>query len=345
MPLVTIIIPVYNTENYLPDCLLSCCRQTLSDIEILCIDDKSTDNSAEILKNYAQVDGRIKIISHEKNFGLASTRNTGIINATGEYSIFLDSDDMMPPSALENLYQKAKETKADLIFGDFYTFFENLDKNYRENMIRNPWFKESFSKFSKCFSTDEIYNYPDKNFLYKFLYDNIYTMCVWAKLYKTSIFKNNNILAPSKLRCAEDFCMLKEYMHNCDNFAILDDVVLLYRKHKNSFTAKKVSYVFSIFDSYPFMINMMKKTGYLSSQYTNIHKFYLDMYSAHYKFCPSSLLIKYWWRFHKEIRKWNKDKINLLELDNKQKSTLTLYNSPTYLFVKNSLTKLFRRSS
>ena len=113
MPKVSVIIPVYNTEKYLEKCLDSVCNQTLSDIEIICVDDCSTDNSLNILKEYAQKDNRIKLIEFKENKGAAAARNEGIKAATGEYIGFIDSDDYPETdSYYEQLYTKAKQENA-----------------------------------------------------------------------------------------------------------------------------------------------------------------------------------------------------------------------------------------
>lgn len=114
MPKVSVIIPVYNTEKYLEKCLESVCNQTLSDIEIICINDCSTDNSREILNKYAADDERIKIINFPENRGAAAARNAGIDAATGEYIGFVDSDDYPDLDFYEKLYNRAKETGADV---------------------------------------------------------------------------------------------------------------------------------------------------------------------------------------------------------------------------------------
>ena len=110
-PKVSVIIPVYNVEKYLRDCLDSVVGQTLEEIEIICINDGSTDNSLEILKEYESKDERIKIIDKE-NGGLSSARNAGIKEAKGEYTLFVDSDDMVSRGLCKNAYYLAK------IYGD-----------------------------------------------------------------------------------------------------------------------------------------------------------------------------------------------------------------------------------
>ena len=116
--LISVIIPVYNVEKYLSQCLDSVINQTYKNLEIICVDDSSTDNSLEILKEYAQKDTRIKIIKNEKNLGLGLTRNEGVKVAKGEYIHFLDSDDWMNLNAYEKLFDTVKKIN----FPDVITF-------------------------------------------------------------------------------------------------------------------------------------------------------------------------------------------------------------------------------
>ena len=135
---VSIIIPVYNTEKYLKKCLESVCNQTLKDIEIICINDCSTDNSLEILKEYSAKDNRIKIIDFKENKGAAVARNTGIDEAQGEYLGFVDSDDFVDLDFYEKLYNKAIETEADVVKGSYYYFNEKVfAKSINEKIIED----------------------------------------------------------------------------------------------------------------------------------------------------------------------------------------------------------------
>lgn len=106
MSKVSVIIPVYNTEKFLRKCLDSVCNQTLQDIEIICINDCSTDGSSEILREYAGKDNRIKLIELFENGGAAKARNIGIDIAHGEYIGFVDSDDFVDLDFYEKLYKK-----------------------------------------------------------------------------------------------------------------------------------------------------------------------------------------------------------------------------------------------
>jgi len=115
MPKISIIIPVYNTDKYLKECLDSCINQTLSDIEIICVDDCSTDNSLKILEEYKTKNSRIKVFHHEINKKQGAARNTGMDNATGEYIWFVDSDDFIDKNACQLLYDTIKENNVDLL--------------------------------------------------------------------------------------------------------------------------------------------------------------------------------------------------------------------------------------
>lgn len=124
---ISVIIPVYNVELYLSDCLNSVCGQTLQDIEIICIDDGSTDNSSKILKNYAQKDSRICVIRQE-NRGPSAARNTGIKQAKGEYVSFIDSDDWVSKNFCETLYHMAKKNNADICGCGFKTIKKGKER-------------------------------------------------------------------------------------------------------------------------------------------------------------------------------------------------------------------------
>ena len=114
MPKVSILVPVYNVEKYLPQCLESIAQQSLQDIEIICINDGSTDGSADILKNFAQEDSRFRIIQKE-NAGYGAALNDGLRAATGEYIGIVESDDKVDASMYEELYTAARKQQVDFV--------------------------------------------------------------------------------------------------------------------------------------------------------------------------------------------------------------------------------------
>ena len=122
MPKVSVIVPVYNVEAYLDQCVKSILSQTLEDIEVLLINDASTDGSLEIARSYEN-DARVRVLD-KPHGGLGDTRNYGVARATGEYLAFVDSDDWVDPEMLETVYAAAKEHSADLVVFNYMR--ENL---------------------------------------------------------------------------------------------------------------------------------------------------------------------------------------------------------------------------
>ena len=131
---VSVIIPVYNTERYLKQCLDSVIGQTLRDIEIICVDDGSTDNSLDILNEYAKCDRRILVIQQE-NAGAGAARNNGLAIAKGQYCSFLDADDFFNATMLEEAYEKAERDYADMVVFDSEQYWEDLDEYKKANWV------------------------------------------------------------------------------------------------------------------------------------------------------------------------------------------------------------------
>jgi len=122
MPIISIIVPVYKVEKYLPRCLDSILAQTFADFECILVDDDSPDNCPAICDEYASKDNRIVVI-HRDNKGVAVARDTGLKKANGEYICFVDSDDWIEPKALELLYKEQQETDADIVLGSIKNIF------------------------------------------------------------------------------------------------------------------------------------------------------------------------------------------------------------------------------
>lgn len=138
MPKISILIPIYNVEQYLPQCLDSLCAQTLKNIEIICINDGSTDASGAILDEYAKNNSNIVVIN-KKNSGYGDSMNRGLEAATGEYIGIVESDDFIDAEAFEKLYELAKKTDADIVKANYYYHSEKGDELHevvREQKLR-----------------------------------------------------------------------------------------------------------------------------------------------------------------------------------------------------------------
>ena len=123
-PKISVIIPVYNVEKYLPACLDSVIRQSYTSLELILVDDGSSDRSLEICRSYAERDDRIRVIRRD-NGGASAARNTGLDHASGEYVSFVDSDDILFPDALEKLYQMVLREKTALAVGGILEWYKN----------------------------------------------------------------------------------------------------------------------------------------------------------------------------------------------------------------------------
>lgn len=171
MAKVSVIVPVYNVEKYLKRCLDSLINQTLSDIDIICINDGSKDSSLQILEQYAQKDSRI-VIYNQENSGLSVARNTGLEHASGEYIGFVDSDDWVDLDFYEKLYNSAQNNNADIAVADFI----------REHPKKKP--KRLKLKEEKIYTTPE-----DKFMICKVHREG----CVWNKIYRTEFIHSINL--------------------------------------------------------------------------------------------------------------------------------------------------------
>lgn len=177
---ISVIIPVYNVEKYLSRCLDSIINQTYKNLEIICIDDGSTDTSAQILKEYAQKDSRIKIIT-QQNSGQGTARNKGIDAALGEYILFVDSDDSLPLSACQKLLDKITYHDADFLFFD-----ANIYDTIHNFVVTNKDFMKIYELEDKV-NQNTVFSYKD---IKDYIFHNFFP---WNKIYRATFLKSKNI--------------------------------------------------------------------------------------------------------------------------------------------------------
>ena len=208
--IISIIIPVYNAEKHIEQCLRSILSQTFTNFEIICIDDGSTDKSLSVLKKQAKFDERIKIFTQENN-GPGNARNLGINNAKGSFICFIDIDDCFSnENALMNLILAQNEHDSDLVIGKISVIDSN---SYKQIKIRG-WNKV---KSNILYKVDELYN-------------NLFQCIsapVFAKLYKKEIIKSNNITF-NNYKAGEDMLFVYTYVLNCNNLVFIDDLIINY---------------------------------------------------------------------------------------------------------------------
>ena len=224
-PKVSIIIPVYNTEKYLRECLDSVIHQTLTDIEIICVNDGSTDGSGAILQEYAKKDTRITCIN-QSNGGYGSAMNTGFKQVTGQYIGIVEPDDFINPDMYLKLYQTAEKYQADMVKSNYTNFFDLPNDEKTPEPYINDW----FTKSRKC---------PDSPFKLTECADFLsFHPSVWSCIYRTDFIKKHNIdfQEIKGAGWADNLFQVKTFVL-AKSIAYLDEAFYFYRR-KNKDDAK-----------------------------------------------------------------------------------------------------------
>ena len=227
--MISVIIPVYNVAPYLDKCIESVINQTYRDIEILIIDDGSTDNSGKVCDDYAKLDNRVKVI-HKENLGLSSARNIGMEKAEGEWTFFIDSDDWLNINVLNELYLFALSNECDIVQCNHYYAYDNYllyrtvsRAEKKRNVLEN---KEAIQQL--------IINDRIKNF-------------AWGKLYKTDLIRN---LKFPEGKYFEDSFWQHLVFHRASKIGIIDTPLYFYRQRKDSISGQPSSKINDLFEGY-----------------------------------------------------------------------------------------------
>ncbi|CAM5185029.1 putative glycosyltransferase EpsJ [Ureibacillus acetophenoni] len=191
---VSIIVPIYNTELYLTDCVRSIINQTYQNLEVILVNDGSKDNSGIICDEFSKFDNRIKVI-HKENGGVSSARNMGLDISTGDYIMFVDSDDWIENNAVDKLINIQNQGNFDVVM--FGAYFEYTKQNKIVNFILRD---EKYYELSKIKSILPSLIKEEK----------INTL--WNKLYKSSLIKNNKIRFNESLSIAEMHFLIMKYL-------------------------------------------------------------------------------------------------------------------------------------
>lgn len=210
--LISIILPVYNVSKYLEECMKSIINQTYKNIEIIVVNDESTDGSDYICEKYKKLDNRIKVI-HQKNQGLSAARNTGLNHCKGEYISFIDSDDYVKPDYIGKLYKSIKENNTKISvcgYTDLYT----------DNTLKSAGISE----------------YNELLIGKKFLKDRGLNTVVWNKMYDASIWKK---LRFDVGKLHEDLFIMHKIMYNEDIVSVVKEDLYIHRTRTDSITGKR----------------------------------------------------------------------------------------------------------
>lgn len=254
-PKISVIVPVYGVEHYIERCARSLMEQTMTDeVEYIFINDATKDKSIDILEDVLSSNpafhDQSKIISHEKNKGLPSARNTGLSIASGEYIVHVDGDDYLEPQMLELLYKAATENDADFVWCDYYLSFPD-----KKRIIKQPVHNTSLGAIKGMLRGTMKYN-------------------VWNKMCKRSLYADNNIVFPDGNPMGEDLTMIMValHAHKCATVNLpLYNYVQNLGQMSSSYNEKKLQSL---------LFNCNRLLNYISN-----HFHYLDLESEYPAFC------------------------------------------------------------
>lgn len=249
MDIISVIIPIYNREKYISKCLDSVLNQTYTNLEVICVDDKSTDSSLQICREFASKDNRIKVIALEQNGGVSNARNTGIKNATGKWISFVDSDDYIEKEMLSDMIEVADTVDADVVLSDLEMYSGGHYQDMTISLEPNRrYYKEEIQKV----------------ILPRFTYDGSDNLGLFAfstKLYRRRIITDNNIQFDTSIAYEEDKLFVIEVIANCNSLYYIPKA---YYKYDTSSGG-----LYSAFNpkAWNWYVNSYHKTRFLINKY------------------------------------------------------------------------------
>lgn len=219
--MISVIIPVYNVEDYLHVCINSVLRQTYGDFEIICVEDASTDSSLEILEYFAQKDSRVKILKNDSNKGCGFSRNRGLEEAQGKYISFLDGDDWFSPNTFEILIEKAEKDNLDVLMFKNIVYYEEPHKFGMESYYD----MEFMNKYENI-----VFNHWDLDKTKLFVMSN----APWNKFYLKSFLDEYNICFPNENLIHEDNPFFYKVITSANRISLINKYLHNRRRRPNS---------------------------------------------------------------------------------------------------------------
>ena len=270
-PRISIIIPVYNVEQYLAECLDSIINQTMQDIQIICVNDGSPDGSRAILQEYADRDSRIQIID-KPNGGLSSARNAAYPYIQGKYTLFVDSDDWIELDLCEKTYRKAEESNAPMIL-----FFYLADRKSKQRPV------------CPLISSNDKYTVEEKHFLLGSV-----PYSAWSKLWRTDFLLDNNLYFPEGL-AFEDVPVHWKAVVLADHIAVLPELLYHYRHNNEGIMQSRDKHFFDIVPVFAHVHRFLVESGHYPSYKDEYHRQKLREIRGHYERLPAKLQQEFKW--------------------------------------------------
>ena len=258
---ITVIVPVYNVENYLRKCLDSIIAQTYKNIEIIVVNDGSTDTSGEICKEFVEIDHRIIYIEQE-NAGLSAARNTGLENMSGDYVTFVDSDDWIEQDYVETLYKKITEYQADIAVGNYYSFNESEGMFYF-HISGDSYYEEVYdnvSIFENLYESQEMKSFA--------------LISAWGKLYKAGLFEQ---LRFDMGKLGEDGYLNQKIYLLAEKIVYIHKGIYSYRIRNNSLSRTWTEkWMHALVDAMSERITLLSSLGYPLEKHLAIYRQMLE---------------------------------------------------------------------
>lgn len=265
MKKVSIVVPVYNAENYITDCVNALIGQSYSNLEIILVDDGSKDNSPQLCDNFAEIDQRIKVI-HKKNGGVSCARNTGICMATGDYLMFADSDDSYEKNMVSRMVKLADIWDVNLVICS-YRVVENAIEAITP--INNTKLFEPVCAMTR----DEVFNALGYMMACR---ETIFAP--WNKLFSLEIVKENNVKFPEDISYGEDFLFNLQYLRYCNG--VIETREKLYNYILQNPDSLEARYKPDLFENQTVLYRAAKEFMTIHNVYSNYNTYYLSYYYA-----------------------------------------------------------------
>lgn len=242
-PRVSVIVPVYNTKRYLPQCLDSICSQTIEELEIICVDDGSTDGSGELLDGYALRDPRVRVL-HRPNRGYGAAMNAGLEAARGEYIGIVESDDCIQPQMYETLCRAAAENDLDLVKADAYYWIESAGYQHR---IHYKHLEDAY---------DRVLGDEDRNVFFDFY------MNIWTGIYKRAFLEEHGIrFHESPGASYQDNGFWIQTLCYCSRAMWLSQAFYLYRQDNPEASVKSRGKMMAMAEEYEHLAGILRERG------------------------------------------------------------------------------------
>lgn len=222
VPFLSVVVPAYNVENYIRECVDSILRQSFADFEVILVDDGATDTTGQICEEYAGRDERVRVI-HKKNGGLVSARKAGVREARGLYTAYVDGDDWIAPDMFRELCECAQRERTDIVIADFFCAFSDRKVPLTQNMAAGRYSGEEMqqSVYPHMLCNGEYFSFG-------------FQPCVWGKLFKRELLLKNQLAVDERIKLGEDAACFYPCLLDAESIYYLKEHYLCYYRMRET---------------------------------------------------------------------------------------------------------------